>query len=115
MSEWHTQERLVVRGTRIFAEGERLDCVASMQVANQANWEEDARRLAACWNACEGVPTKFLVEHPAPFSEMRAQRDELLEALKAMLSLAKREAPQLSGKTMGYAAAAIAKVTGEAL
>lgn len=40
--------------------------------------EANASRLAACWNACEGVPTEFLEEHPAPFSEMRAERDKLL-------------------------------------
>lgn len=42
-----------------------------------------------------------------------AAAPDLLEALKAMLSLARRDAPQLAGKTMGYAEAAIAKATGE--
>jgi len=40
--------------------------------------EETARRLVACWNACEGVETEVLESYPAPFiSELRAQRDEL--------------------------------------
>ena len=41
-----------------------------------------------------------------------AAAPELLEGLKAMLSLVRREAPELSGKVMGYAEAAIAKAIG---
>lgn len=54
--------------------------------------EEDARRLAACWNAFDGLPTdqiesmvnvpKFFFNH----MEMMAQRDELLAALDGLLN-----------------------------
>lgn len=50
--------------------------------------EANARRLVACWNACDGVLTEdveaitgmdsFIVK----FNEYKAQRNELLEALK---------------------------------
>jgi hypothetical protein len=50
--------------------------------------DEDARRLVACWNACEGLPTEVL-EHAASTGDslgghikLTAQRDELLAALK---------------------------------
>lgn len=38
----------------------------------------NARRIVAAVNACAGVPTELLEEYPAPFSEMRAERDQLL-------------------------------------
>lgn len=55
MSTDHTQGKLVVRGTRIHDTQPGIDCIASMQVSNQPSWEEDAHRLVACWNACEGI------------------------------------------------------------
>lgn len=49
--------------------------------------ESKARRLVACWNACEGYPTEVL-EHVASTEDtlagrfiLVAQRDELLAAL----------------------------------
>lgn len=63
-------------------------------------WEGDAqaeanmRRLAACWNACEGLPTEFLEKHGVTRSgiakgvdDLTRQRDELLAALKKLLPL----------------------------
>lgn len=49
---------------------------------------EDARRLVACWNACEGIRTEAL-EHrthllkaeDTQLAMLQAQRDELLAAL----------------------------------
>lgn len=49
--------------------------------------------------------------HTMPL-DMKMQRDELLEALSALCSLIRRDAPQLSGKSLGFAEAAIAKATG---
>lgn len=54
---------------------------------------EDARRLAACWNACEGVPIDVLDSSMAggmPWSvpdqiEKMVERDELLVALSLLL------------------------------
>jgi hypothetical protein len=49
----------------------------------------NARRLAACWNACEGLHTESL-ERNEPLGEQIVdalnQRDELLEALRLIAS-----------------------------
>jgi hypothetical protein len=58
-------------------------------VAVVADYEvNDARRLAACWNACEGISTENL-ESNLPVKELATrynavltQRDKLLQALK---------------------------------
>lgn len=51
----------------------------------------ELQRLAACWNACEGIDTEDLEAgsvslihklHDAAAKQLLAQRDELLEALK---------------------------------
>lgn len=49
----------------------------------------NARRLVACWNACNGIPTEDLIKHendPTPVFSMLMetwkQRDELLTAMK---------------------------------
>jgi hypothetical protein len=55
MSAKHTQGRLIVRGTRLHTTDTGIDCIATMQISNQPSWEEDAHRLVACWNACEGI------------------------------------------------------------
>lgn len=80
--------------------------------------DEDARRLVACWNACEGIDTEDLEAanvsiihklHDDASKRVLAQRDELLEALEdAHLEL--RDA----GKHMAASVAseAIAKVKG---
>ena len=53
---------------------------------NDATAKENARRLAACWNACEGISTENL-EYGLPVKELVQQcneaiqqRDELLDA-----------------------------------
>lgn len=50
--------------------------------------EENARRLVACWNACEGIPLEQLECDQPTFVQMllerqtlKQQRDELLAAL----------------------------------
>lgn len=72
---------------------------------------EDARRLVACWNACDGIPTDVLEERKvseALWRQLTAQRDELLEALEGVMYWD-------NGKPEWDAArAAIAKVEGGA-
>ncbi len=85
----HTQGPLEVRGTRIFSPGPQFDCVASMQVSNQPNWDEDARRLVACWNALDGVPTEAIegaLIHGRALMGLAAERDQLLAALSCLVS-----------------------------
>jgi len=46
----------------------------------------NARRIVACVNACDGVGTELLENNPAPFSELRKQRDILLAALERIVT-----------------------------
>lgn len=93
MSAQHTQGRISVKGTRLYADDyPGIDCIATMQVSNQPMWEQDARRLAACWNACEGISTEALESEggaaigwartASKLLRMQSQRDELLAALR---------------------------------
>lgn len=74
----------------------------------------NARRLVACWNACEGIadpenviPRLLAANEKIPALEaMRAQHDDLLEALQTMLKHPGTITAQL------VAQAAIAKATG---
>ena len=76
---------------------------------------EDARRIVACVNACDGLTTEFLETPDLAFSPARAaakmaeierQRDQLLEAIQYAVS----QVPEL-GMVPGVAAA-IAAVDG---
>jgi hypothetical protein len=56
---------------------------------------ENARRIVACVNACEGVSTEFLEtladmpeKNVAKYEQLLKQRDELLEAAKLGLRIA---------------------------
>jgi len=70
-----------------------------IEIAYDIRNREDARRLAACWNACEGMENPeneiralrncadelhYRVDHPEKTEEhaLRTQRDELLAVLK---------------------------------
>ncbi len=63
----------------------------------------NARRLAACWNACTGIPTDMLEAMPEGtaallpmYAQLEAQRDTLLAALRRLESAA-----QCRDNTMG--------------
>ena len=84
----HTPEPWAVKGATIrTADGIGIDVIATMQVSNQPFWDEDARRITACVNACEGIPTdalersKSLDEFMRSMKVIEQQRDELLAAL----------------------------------
>jgi hypothetical protein len=73
----------------------------------------NARRLVACWNACDGINTDLLERHPAPFSELRAQRDDLFAALVRLVRQHGSDGIEYSGDhPIAVARAAIAKATG---
>lgn len=86
---------------------------------------ENARRLVACWNACEGLATETLerlgtldranVARDARHVEALAQRDELLAALETIVkSLADQDDEGMieHAEPMIRARAVIAKVKG---
>ena len=89
----HTPEPWAVKGATIrTADGIGIDVIATMQVSNQPFWDEDARRIVACVNACAGCATEFLETapvgffnstygHPKYLEEIIKQRDDLLAAL----------------------------------
>lgn len=95
-AEKHTQGRLtVVRHGAIvggpireYVNGSGQDQVA---MTTGAEWmaegekEANARRLVACWNACEGSTTESLEllgsDYIKPLVDLIRQRDELLAAL----------------------------------
>lgn len=75
MNPKHTQGRLLVASNTVYSEGEDIE-MGQLLYANGRDliwWSsgngacienlEDARRLAACWNACIGWSTEYL-EHP---------------------------------------------------
>lgn len=66
MNYSHSTYRLVVKGTRLYEEGDIIDCVATMQTSNQVAWDANAERLAACWNACIGIPSYDLARQEEP-------------------------------------------------
>jgi hypothetical protein len=67
----HTPGRLSLRGTTLygrrllgFARDERAVEHVARATTPGGTWKDEteanARRLAACWNACEGIPTELL-------------------------------------------------------
>lgn len=88
--------------------------------------EDNARRLVACWNACEGISTESLVSAGNAFNgwrlasyamdDAKAQRDELLEILERAvrrLEIAHANGDTIMREWIVDARAAIAKATGE--
>lgn len=91
MSAQHTQGRLHVgegnAGQRIIYD-QRGWAIADAKLFRGRRREgediQNARRLVACWNACEGIPTEALEVSPNledVWNCVVAQRDELLAAL----------------------------------
>lgn len=82
------------------------------------SWEANARRLVACWNACDGIDTEYLEGDdslPHYARRLMAQRDELLAALEkiAGFTLSQFMGPHdMALECVTVACAAIAKVEG---
>ena len=85
----HTPGNLSVRNKiAIYSVDEGGKCIAVTSVSETD--VEDARRLVACWNACDGIPTEsiecdlngLLMGAVRRTNSAEAQRDELLAALK---------------------------------
>lgn len=67
MSAQHTQGRLTVNPIRLdqicTEDGSACIAVANRDGAHPLTVMANARRLVACWNACEGLPTVLLERH----------------------------------------------------
>lgn len=132
MSAQHTQARLEVEDAtnedgRVYLtiKGKRLALGAVFNLQMRGNTLNDARRLAACWNACEGLPTDLLENitmmgdtlhsrfrlREQTERELIAQRDALLAALTRIRALpVHADAIRMAHK---HAEDAIAKVAAE--
>ena len=97
MSAQHTPGRLIVRNGYSLYAADGKTPVADTCLTNSVpdNDEANARRLVACWNACEGLPDEFLNSNPIKQlvqslwdrnSELEGQRDELLAALRGLVA-----------------------------
>ena len=100
----HTQGKLTVSeiGVGFELDDEKGRCIAQTQqlcaIKNAEDHDErkaNARRLVACWNACDGISTESLemaaalggLRDVSPGAAVFSQRDELLEALQMIASM----------------------------
>ncbi len=140
MSAKHTQGRLTVAGPTI--QGSEDACGVPLALAHMLNpyagatgaadrVEANARRLVACWNACDGISTERLEDLGRPLlnhligcderaARMVKERDELLVALEraerklsAYVGVCTGD-KELTEAVLPLARAAIAKVKGGA-
>lgn len=93
----HTPGRLVVRGGySIYADDGKTPVADACLTNSVADKDEaNARRLVACWNACEGISTDELettggaavgwTRTASKLIHATTQRGELLEALNGLL------------------------------
>ena len=90
MGAAHTPGRLVHHPEdNIFTIGDRrlFEAQARSLDVSAAERDANARRLAACWNACENVPTDMLetisnlMPATVPYHQLHAQLTELVAAL----------------------------------
>ena len=102
MSAQHTPGRLAVRGGySIYTTDGTPVADTCLTASIPDNDEANARRLVACWNACEGIQTELLEHYYGDRGGLDAaldqaslrdhttavqQRDELLAALKMVQS-----------------------------
>ena len=101
----------------------RIDGKLAFIAAMGDRSREVTKRMAACWNACDGIPTDDLEQKPTKDTFLRAlhairQRDELIEALKLCKTEPRhwmRDHGQdiATQKAISKATSAIEKATGE--
>lgn len=92
MSEQHTQGRLIVEpdenNKAAFIVGEDHRAIARVNNAGlRGYFLSDARRLAACWNACEGIDTDNLEKFPGWASDGFAPGVKVVQELAAARAL----------------------------
>lgn len=116
-ANWHVTDKGDTFVAHVFGFGHAVD----------AQSEANARRIAACWNACEGLDTGLLKNittlgdtlasrfrmRDKVERDLQAQRDELLAALKGMLEVFGDEFGMGDSSVCDDARAAIAKAEGQ--
>lgn len=128
MSDQHTQEQLTATDMtnedgRVYLtiKGKKYALGIVFNLQMRGNTLNDARRLAACWNACDGLPTELLEniitlgDTLASRFKLRDQTErELAEQRDALLDALKEAEPFLALGIRKKARAAIAKTTRDA-
>lgn len=87
----HTQKRLVVTTQDDQATGcasfeDRQSYSPDTIVLYHDNAKADARRLVACWNACDGISTEAL-EQSKPMAQLVIDHAMLIDALETVTTL----------------------------
>ena len=120
MSAQHTPGLLVVRGYSIYTTEGTPVADTCLTTSHPDNDHANALRLAACWNACEGLNPDELarfglgVATGSEIHKLREQRDELLQLLehaKHLINISTGKKSKL--RAMGVIDEAIAKATKE--
>lgn len=91
MSEKHTPGRVKVQHPDAGERGWEVAFEPGLERLCADITEANARRLAACWNACESIDTEYLEGDdslPHYARRLMAQRDELLAALRMVMACA---------------------------
>ena len=90
----HVEGRLKADGDWIGLESDSDATVAYIDAFDDEEINEaNARRLAACWNACESFTTEFLEDFPKTintvlnFGTLKQDRDELRKAAEEVLKI----------------------------
>lgn len=88
----HTEGKLNADGALIKNENGEMVAATTMIASDEGSpsaHEENARRLVACWNACDGIPIEQLEWDQPTFVKMllerqmlKKERDELLKAFR---------------------------------
>ena len=85
---WSVDPRALLR---IRADGDITICSCGTTDSIRDQWEQNARRIVACVNACAGIPTGMLIAAGQsavialrPVDELVAERNALLAALKVI-------------------------------
>ena len=122
----HTPGRVNVQHPNAGERGWEVAFEPGLQQLCQDITEANARRLVACWNACESIDTEYLEGDdslPHYARRLMAQRDELLAALRGMMDAYMDLCDEAEPNYQSYefrqskweaARAAIAKVTNPA-
>ena len=121
MSEQHTKGVLTCTGYVIYADDGTPVANTGLCGSAQANDLGNARRFTACWNALSDLPQDALdggwtrAGLEAYGNRMKAQRDELLEALKACAAVCAGDSTSKSSlvRALEMARSALEKATGE--
>lgn len=92
--------------THLLRDDSGIRIIASTQQSSRDEHEANARRLAACWNACRGISTEELVDIEntggmlgprEDIARIAGQRNEMVEALSELLN----EVDGLIGESTG--------------